>query len=72
MSEAFLLSRCWKRDECANIWLFSENEGQYIADVIWRNSTNSVFEQYAWLDKLHRTDVAIWKQTVMTSELRWM
>jgi hypothetical protein len=67
-----LLSLCWKREECATIWLFSEKEAQYIADVIWRNSVDSIFEQYVWLDKLHRTDVAIWKQIVMTNELSWM
>jgi hypothetical protein len=37
--EDFLLSVCWKRVGCANIWLFSENEVQYVADAIWRNST---------------------------------
>jgi len=45
VSEDCLLPVCWKREECADIWLFSENEAQYIADVIWRNST-VYFEQY--------------------------
>jgi hypothetical protein len=34
VSETFLLSVCRKREEGSNIWIFSENEAQYIADVI--------------------------------------
>jgi len=45
VSESFLLSLCWKREECATSWLFSEKEAQYVADVIRRNSVDSVFEQ---------------------------